>query len=452
MEFDIDTIVAQATARGIGGIGIVRVSGPLARAIYQAMFPQIEKPVPRMVYTGKIMDGTTLLDTGCVVFFEAPNSYTGEDIIEFHCHGSEFIIESVIRSTIKLGARLANRGEFTQRAFINGKMNLSQAESVIDLIESKSSVHHSVALAHNQGKLWQHITKIRSELLHILENIEGALDFPLEVPGMATAELRNAIQNQVTSLDTLFKINDFGTILHRGIQVTIIGCPNAGKSSLLNQLAGCERAIVTNIPGTTRDFIECSVTLNDIVVQFTDTAGIRPEMDPIERKGIQKISGLFKKSDAIVWVIDGNQPWTPATAAIVGRIPRQIPVYILINKSDQRQRLELPKLSLKVAMTHRISAKSGMGIDGFCQQLINDFTQKWQPSDAAFICNVRQRTSLESAHYFLKSALAALEIGFEDDIAALDIKSAVMALGEVTGDNVNEAVLDGIFSRFCVGK
>ena len=451
-----DTIAAIATPPGIGGVGIIRVSGPDVLSIMRQLFPARKAWQPRYVYYDRVVEPDTgvVLDEGCVVYFEAPQSYTGEDVLELQLHASPQVMQSVLSVLLALDVRLADPGEFTKRAVVNGKMDLTQAESVIELIHSKSMYAQRVSLAHLRGSLFKRISLLRAGLMRYMEQIEGSIDFPDEVDAVDRIGMIASIEKSVSDLSHLLRAQDFGKWIQGGVQCVIVGRPNVGKSSLLNALLGESRSIVTSIPGTTRDFIDAQVLLGGVTFSFVDTAGVRSETtDVIELLGMRRIRALIRSSDVVLWVVDGSVPLQPDDYRILEQIKRKTRLYVIVNKSDKRQRVDLSGLEFKkntrmIAM----STKKQHGLGELKEALRHDFVERLERLDVSLMCNVRQVAALRLVRDQLKHLLAQYALGAVDDALSIDLKGAILKLGEVTGDDVTEEVLDGIFSRFCVGK
>lgn len=451
-----DTIAAIATPPGIGGVGIIRVSGPDVMSIRGQLFPARKVWEPRYVYCDRVVEPDTgvVLDEGCVVYFEAPQSYTGEDVLELQLHASPQVMQSVLSVLLALDVRLADPGEFTKRAVVNGKMDLTQAESVIELIHSKSMYAQRVSLAHLRGSLFKRISLLRAGLMRYMEQIEGSIDFPDEVDSVDRVGMIASIEKSVSDLSHLLRAQDFGKWIQGGVQCVIVGRPNVGKSSLLNALLGESRSIVTSIPGTTRDFIDAQVLLGGVTFSFVDTAGVRSETtDVIELLGMRRIRALIRSSDVVLWVVDGSVPLQPDDYRILEQIKRKTRLYVIVNKSDKRQRVDLSGLEFKkntrmIAM----STKKQHGLGELKEALRHDFVERLERLDVSLMCNVRQVAALRLVRDQLKHLLAQYALGAVDDALSIDLKGAILKLGEVTGDDVTEEVLDGIFSRFCVGK
>lgn len=453
MSLKKTTIVAISTPPGIGGIGIIRLSGPSAKKIVETLAKK-KLAKPRFAYRVTLIDPETqrALDDALVLYFRGPNSYTGEDIVECHVHGNPLILESLITACLCLGATHARAGEFTSRAFLNGKLDLTQAEAVADLIHAQSEQGHSVALSHLKGYLFQQLTQYRLELRKLLEHVEGSLDFPDEIPAPERNDVLTTLQTLSIRLQNLIQNQDYGKVIRDGVTCAIIGKPNAGKSSLLNQLLGEKRAIVSPIPGTTRDFIEAHIQLGGINFHLIDTAGVRDKtIDPIELLGIQKVRQVIRSAQSLIWVVDGSQKCLEDDLKLLSSLPKRVPLYLILNKADKKQRFVLENTK-RVREMVSLSAKSGAGISELREILCKDFSQNIPRDTQNMLCNTRQIACLKESNLALKTIIKTLKAGFEFDAISYDMKTAIMHLGEASGDEVTEEVLDGIFSRFCVGK
>lgn len=447
-----DTITAIATPPGIGGVGIIRVSGPHSIEI-ALRITQKDSLTPRFAHFSKLFDANnTLIDEGCVIYFKGPNSYTGEDCVEFQTHASPYSLKTLLSTCIELGARLATGGEFTKRAFINGKLSLSQAESVIDLIHSSTEKSHAVALNHLQGSLFNQLAQYRHALLTVLENIEASIDFPDEVEPIDRTETLSLITTMQTTIHSIIELQDFGKAVHSGINCVIVGRPNVGKSSLFNAFLGDERAIVTDIEGTTRDYIEAQIELGGIRFNLFDTAGVRESEDYIEHLGVQKIQELLKKADLVFWVIDSTQPLTENDLKVFNTIQSKPNIVMLFNKTDiQRTHPRLPQKA-KTLQHFDISAQSPESLHSVKTYLKTTFVDHYENADLDMICNIRQLDALKRCKTFLESFKTSLSEEVVDDMLSVDLRKAIEILGEVTGDDLTEEMLDNIFSRFCIGK
>jgi len=451
----LDTIVAIATPPGIGSIGVIRVSGDKASSIVQTLCPAVSITRPRYVYFCNIVNPltTTQVDEACVIFFQGPQSYTGEDCAELQVHGSYFVLQKVVELIIHLGARLAMPGEFTKRAFLNGKLDLTKAESVIDLIHSTTEKSHAVALSHVQGKLCHHIQECRRQLVRIYEQIEGSIDFPDEVSPVDHDQVISDLTDQQFLLQKIIDTQDLGEHVRHGVKCTIVGTPNVGKSSLFNSLVGLDRAIVSDIPGTTRDYLESTFILGGLLFHLYDTAGMRTDAEYIEHLGIRKIQALLKDADIIFWVVDQSVSLSEEDVQVFHEIEAFENVIVLQNKSDLESQFQWKSLAIPVAWeTVLVSAKTGEGIESLKQWLYTRFVSEIERSDLSLLCNARQITCIKQAVDATTQMITSMCDGMEDDIISVDLKKAILKLGEVTGEEFTEEALDGIFSRFCVGK
>lgn len=447
-----DTITAIATPPGIGGVGIIRVSGPDSLAI-GLKITQKESLTPRYAHFSKLYDdNNTLVDEGCVLYFKGPHSYTGDDCIEIQTHASPFILKTLLSATVTLGARIATGGEFTKRAFINGKLSLSQAESVIDLIHASSEKSHAVALNHLQGSLFNQLSHYRHDLLTLLENIEASIDFPDEVDPINRDNTKAQIDSLLTTITSIIDLQDYGKVVHSGVNCVIVGKPNVGKSSLFNAFLGDERAIVTDIEGTTRDYIEANIELGGIRFNLFDTAGVRESDDYIEHLGVQKIQDLITKADLVFWVIDTTRPLTENDHKVFEHIKAKDNIIILFNKIDiQSEHPKLPN-ACDTFTSFDISAQKPETLNGIKTYLKTTFVDQFENADLDMICNIRQVDALKRCKTFLESFKSSLSDQLLDDMLSVDLRKIIEILGEVTGDDLTEEMLDNIFSRFCIGK
>ncbi len=434
---------------------MIRISGEHSREMAQQFLPEVLLQNPRHVYFSKIVHpiDRTILDEGCVIFFEAPHSYTGEDVVEFHLHGNPFILKSVLAVLVELGVRLATSGEFTKRAFLHGKMDLTKAESVYDILHANTPMTQSIALGHLAGKLWTYLSGLRHEIMVLLEHMQGSIDFPDEIDPIPRLDFISRVKQLEHDLEHLIALQDYGKSVFSGVRCVILGKPNVGKSSLLNQLAGHPRAIVSRIAGTTRDFIEVKIELGGIQFEFVDTAGLRHSQDEIEKKGIRQVSSLVRRADAIFWVVDQSRPFDEDDDKIMRSIPAKKPLYMVLNKSDKKTRWVCPHLNRKkLTKVLSLCAKTGVGMDGLKQGLCEDFLEKIAKNSLDLMCNARQLGVLKKTRDVLSQVLKTAQLGFEDALLVMDLEGAIRSLGELTGADITEEMLDGIFSKFCVGK
>jgi tRNA modification GTPase len=457
----MDTIAAIATPPGIGGVGLIRVSGPCAEGIARRLF----RPLPpadfisHRLYHGKIVspDKGDMLDEVLIGFLKGPHSYTGEDTLEINCHGGPFILGTVLEEVLRAGARPAERGEFTKRAFLNGRLDLSQAEAVLEIITAQTRPGLAAAVNRLQGKLSMQIEAIRGEIIDLLAGIEAAIDFS-EDDGVETTagDAFSRIQETVERIAALAATYRRGRIYREGVGVVIAGRPNVGKSSLLNRLLGEKRAIVTSIPGTTRDFIEETVDLGGVPVRLTDTAGLRPPENVIEKAGIELVWERLETADAVLLLFDGSTALTEDDRELLAKMASK-PLLAVINKSDLPTRLEEETLRglLREGTPPpvRISAKHGDGIDRLTAML-RDWVLATPAEELpdAMIAHLHQKTALEKAASRLVVAREGLAGGLHAEFIALEIREALDAIGEITGRTTPDEILDRIFANFCIGK
>ena len=455
-----DTIAAIATAPGEGGIGIVRVSGPCALEYARALFrraggaPITEHPQShRALYGYVTRTGDEKLDECVLTYFAGPHSYTGEDVVELACHGSNVVLAQVLRGLIERGARLAEPGEFTQRAFLNGRLDLAEAEAVIDVIRARTDAALRVATVQLSGRLSREIRSLRHGLITLLAEIEAGIDFPDDVEPPEDAELARRGSEVREQARTLLRTADAGRLYREGAALVLAGRPNVGKSSLLNALLGEERAIVTEVPGTTRDVIEESLNLRGIPVRAIDTAGLRETEDRVEALGVERTRAQLAAADLVIWLIDASEGVTEADRSLAGELAGRR-VVIAANKIDQGDRLEerdLASLMPAEAPVVRFSALTGQGMDTLeetvQQTLLGDATP-----ESVWVSNTRHQQRLQTAVTALDRAIQAAGEGFDQAAVALDLKLAAEALGEITGETVTEETISQIFARFCVGK
>jgi len=449
-----------ATPVGSGGIGIIRVSGSKAEEIGRLVFLPRKVPCPFVshhLYHGDIVVPETgaLLDEVLITLMRAPHSFTGEDILEIHCHGGPMILQAVLEEALKAGARLAEPGEFTRRAFLNNRLDLSQAEAVADLTAARNSRTLSMALSHLKGRLSGKVTSLRSSLVDILSLLEADIDFPDEdLDALPAAPIASRLESSAAEIGEILATYDEGRMCREGLKVVITGRPNVGKSSLMNLLLGMERVIVTPIPGTTRDFIEEEIRIDGLTVRLTDTAGIRNGGDRIEREGVGRVWERLSGADVILFLLDGSEELTGEDADILERI-RDRNVLVAVNKSDLPRRLRETVLEEVLGDTRPlwISAKRGDGIDRLKEQILIRALGQGVPSGAeTMIGNLRHKVAFEAAAAFILKARESLLKEEPPEFAAQDLRDALRHLGEIVGETTSEEVLDRIFSVFCIGK
>jgi tRNA modification GTPase len=452
------TIAAIATAivPQQGSVGIVRLSGATALSIAQQLFHAPGKQIwdsHRILY-GYVRNPKTkqVVDEALLLIMEAPRSFTREDVVEFHCHGGVMPVQDVLQLCLEAGARLAQPGEFTLRAFLNGRIDLTQAESVADLVGAQSPVAAAVALAGLRGKLRQPIQQVRSTGIEILAEIEARIDFADDLPPLDVPSLVVQIEDLVKTLKAVLGTAARGELLRTGLQVAIVGHPNVGKSSLLNAWSRSDRAIVTDLPGTTRDVVESNLVVGGIPVKVLDTAGIRATTDRVEQIGVARSKDAAQQADLVLLTIDAQQGWTEAEAEIYSQVSER-PVIVAINKIDLVDTLPLLPSTIKDLPRVELCALRQEGIDrleGAILKIIN--AGDLQAANLDFTVNQRQAEVLTRALLCLENVQESIRNEMPWDFWTIDLRSAIQALGEVTGDDLVESVLDRIFSRFCIGK
>lgn len=442
-----DTIAAISTPIGEGGIGIVRMSGPDARSIAQNLFDKTLSD-HRIIY-GHILDpeSAEIIDEVLVSFMASPHTYTREDIVEINCHGGIVPLQQILALVLKGGARLAEPGEFTLRAFLNGRIDLSQAESVLDIIQSKTHASLRLAVEGLGGRFSEQIRTLRSELLSVLAYLTARIDFPEDE--VEEQDVIGPVQDAREELTKLIDSADAGMIYRHGIRTAIVGRPNVGKSSLLNRLLRESRAIVTPIPGTTRDTLEEIVNLKGVPFVLVDTAGIAKSADPVETLGIERSCEAIEHAELVLLVLDTSQPLNEEDTEIIYLLEGKT-VLVAANKSDLTTIASLGDLTWPVIRT---SALTSDGINEFESKMVDiALGGKVTSSDAFFVTNIRHKEALQRAANHLAEVQASLEADMPDDFATIDLTAALNALGEITGETVTEDLLETIFSQFCIGK
>lgn len=453
-----DTIAAISTPRGEGGIGIVRISGNNALDILEKIFkPKSGKAIKGLrnysINYGHIFDGKTLVDEVLVSIMKAPNTYTREDIVEINCHGGFVITEKVLEVVLKNGARIAEIGEFTRRAFLNGRIDLTQAEAVIDLIHGKTEKSVSLSLNQLRGDLKEQIEHLKKLVLDVAAHINVVLDYPEEgIDDPLPEHLVENLQEVLDTTDRLIRSYDKGKMIKEGIKTAIVGKPNVGKSSILNSVLKEERAIVTHVAGTTRDVIEEVVNLKGIPLVLVDTAGIRKTDDLVENIGVEKSKKLIESADLILFVVDGSRPLDEEDMKIHEAIKAEKVIGIL-NKIDIKEDIDLSPLT-KISKWLEISAIKNQGIDEMEEEIYHHIIDEniEDSSQKITITNVRHKSALEKTKQSIENIFETIESGLPMDLMAVDIKGALDSLSEVTGEISSEDLLDHIFSNFCVGK
>ncbi|QKJ31117.1 tRNA uridine-5-carboxymethylaminomethyl(34) synthesis GTPase MnmE [Mucilaginibacter mali] len=452
-----DTIVALATANGVGAIGVIRLSGPEAIIIANSVFKgkDLTKQDSHTIHFGHVVDGGVILDEVLMSLFIAPKSYTRENVVEISCHGSNYIIESIIKLLIKKGARAARAGEFTMRAFLNGQLDLSQAEAVADLIAANSKAAQQAAMQQLRGGFSNQLQALREQLVTFASLVELELDFSEEDVEFANrGQLRQLVLDIERVIGKLIQSFELGNAIKQGVNTVIAGRPNAGKSTLLNALLNEDRAIVSHIPGTTRDTIEEVLNINGINFRLIDTAGIREATDTIEQIGVQKTMEKISQTAVLLYVYDANALSDADLANDIAELVKPgIPAIIVANKTD----LLPASAAINLQLTDgtdlvEVSAKEKQHIDEL-KQLIYQRTVKGQLSaDETLITNIRHLEALQRTEQALIRVLDGIANQVSSDFLAMDIKQGLHYLGEITGTVTTDDLLDNIFSRFCIGK
>lgn len=448
------TIAAISTPAGAGGISIVRISGDEALNIIKRIFKtkDIDNFPSHTVKYGHIIDGEgKVLDEVLVSFFKSPKTYTGEDVCEVNCHGGNLVTKQILELILRNGAKLAEPGEFTKRAFLNGKMDLSQAEAVMDLINSKSLKEKSASLNQLEGVLGKKIAEIKGNLVDLLVDIEANIDYPeYDVEDVRREKIDKVLEENIAKLDKLEKSFEDGKLLKNGVNTVIVGKPNVGKSSLLNVLLKEERAIVTEIAGTTRDTIEEYVTIKGIPLKIVDTAGIRETQDVVEGIGVEKSLKALKEAELVLMILDATKELEDEDFKILDEIKDKNHI-ILINKIDMESKIE--KSTLNDENVLEISAKTLEGIDELEQKIEEMFNiNEINVNDEILVTNIRHKELISKAKEELKSVKHAINSGVPVDMISIELQNAVQNLGEITGETVSEDVISGIFKKFCLGK
>ena len=455
-----DTIAAIATGMTNSGIGIVRVSGDEAFDIIDRIYKsktgkkKISEMESHTVHYGYIMDGNQLIDEVMVLILRAPNTYTREDTIEIDCHGGVLVVQKILETVVKYGARPAEPGEFTKRAFLNGRIDLSQAESVMDVIQAKNDFALKTSMEQLKGSVFRVVKELREKIIYEIAYIESALDDPEHYDLTNYGEnLSNTLDPIIKEIEKLLATADNGKILKEGISTAIVGKPNAGKSSLLNSLVGKERAIVTDVAGTTRDILEEQINLNGISLNMIDTAGIRKTDDVVEKIGVDRAKESMKNADLVIYVVDSSKELSKEDYEIVEMIKEKNAI-VLLNKCDLTSvvtKEEMIKLSNKKVIS--ISAKENIGIDDL-EETIKEmfFHGKLEMNDEVYITNIRHKTALRNACDSLKLVKQSIEDQMPEDFYSIDLMSAYEELGSIIGESVEDDLVNEIFSKFCMGK
>ena len=452
-----DTIAAISTPRGEGGIGIIRISGDKSFEILERIFntknPNRDLGFYKFNY-GFIHDNGKIVDEVMAVRMKAPKTYTCEDVVEINCHGGHLISEKVLELVLKNGARHAEQGEFTKRAFMNGRIDLSQAEAVMDIIHGKTEKSISLSLEQLRGDLRDKIASFKKALLDVTAHVNVVLDYPEEgIDDPLPSNLRENLENVYAEADRLISSYDKGKKIKEGIKTVIAGKPNVGKSTLLNSLLKEERAIVTHIPGTTRDVIEEIINIKGIPLVLTDTAGIRKTEDIVENIGVEKSKKFIENADLVLLVLDASRELESEDREVIQEIQNNNKkTIVLLNKIDLERKIELEEFNLENIL--EISAKDNIGIEDMEERIYSYIVEEnvEDSSEKLIITNIRHKTALEKTKDAIRNIFETIDAGMPMDLISVDLKEALDSLSEITGEISSEDILDHVFGNFCVGK
>lgn len=454
-----DTIIALATSFGMGAIAVIRLSGEDAIRITDDMFrskfgqKRLQNENSHTIHLGYLIDGERVIDEVLVSIFKGPNSYTGENTVEISCHGSTFIQKEIVDTFIKHGARPAEAGEFTLRAFLNGKLDLSQTEAVADLIHSQSELSKNIALNQLRGGFSDDLQEIKKQLIEFASLIELELDFSEEDVEFADrSQLETLVKNTLEKIEKLSHSFKIGNAIKQGIATTIVGRPNAGKSTLLNALLNEDRAIVTEIAGTTRDTLEETMHINGVLFRFIDTAGLRETTDTVEKIGVERAKEKMLQSQLIIYLFDASQTEIDSLQSELELLPKGVPHLLVANKIDlisDNQKKSIESFSEEVL---QISALKKDSIDQLKQELFEKLELHRLDSSETIITNARHYDGLQRVKSDLDSVLQGLNNGLSGDLLAVDMRQALYHLGSITGEITSDDILGNIFANFCIGK
>lgn len=454
-----DTIAAIATAPGEGGIGIIRISGEKSLQVAQSIFKSksgkmIKDYNARTLIYGTVVGNEKVIDEVLVAYMKGPNSYTAEDVIEINCHGGFISVKKILELILSKDVRLAEAGEFTKRAFLNGRLDLSQAEAVMDVIQAKNSMALKSSVEQLKGSVQRAVKEIRSRLLYQIAYIESALDDPehYDLTGYPQ-ELRVIVDKETKEIQDLLKTADDGRMIQEGIKTVILGKPNAGKSSLLNFLVGEDRAIVTEIEGTTRDILEEYISLNGITLRVIDTAGIRETEDVVEKIGVGKAKQMAEDADLILYVVDSSRPLDENDEEIIELLSGRKSI-VIYNKTDLEPVVDMEKIKQRTGSpVIPVSVVEETGIRKLEDEIKNMFFQgELSFNDEVYITNARHKAALEEAKESLELVKNSIDMGMAEDFFSIDLMNAYESLGRIVGESVGEDLVNEIFSKFCTGK
>ena len=453
-----DTIAAIATPQMPSAIGILRLSGEATKTILDAVFfpangRLMSQQQPRTMVYGHLLDGEGhILDNALCVLFPAPHSYTGEDCAEIHCHGSPVVLNEGLTLLLTHGARQARGGEFTQRAFLNGRMDLMQAEAVADIIDAETAQAARNAAGQLEGVLSRSVQTVYDTLMGIASRFYAVVDYPDEdIPDLLRGEMLTALAHSESELEALLDTFSRGQLMKQGVPTVLLGKPNVGKSSLLNALVGYDRAIVTDVAGTTRDTVEEKLLLGHVLLRLTDTAGIRRSSDTVEQMGVTRSRQAAEHAALALLLLDGAAPLDEqdeAAIALAAQAPRQL---VIVNKSDLPRQVDMAALTARFGSVIPLSAKTGEGIPQL-RQAVEALYPEGQSPQGELLTNARQADAVRRALHSVKNARSSLELGMTPDVVLTDTEAALEALGELNGKRIREDLVETIFSRFCVGK
>lgn len=454
------TIAAIGTALSNSGISIIRISGKDSLSIINKIFKTNHEIEPNTIVFGKILKNNEFIDNVLVSYFKAPHSYTGEDICEINCHGGTQITRQILEIVLENGARLAEPGEFSKRAFLNGKMDLSQAEAVINLINAKTQTETRIAAKNLEGNLSKKIRELREELVELMAKIEVSVDYPeYDYEEVEPDSIVNLLDKKINEINNILKTYEHGKYIRNGVNVAILGKPNVGKSSLLNNLANYDKAIVTDIPGTTRDIVEETINLGDIVLNISDTAGIRDTDDIIEKIGVEKSLKILEEMDLVIYIINGQDGISKEDFEILSKIQNKGLKYILaINKIDVAQKDVLNAILKEIKQNKLndpvfISVQENEGIENLKNEIIKLFNSNdLDYVHELIITNERHKNLLKKSVDYLYDAKKEISLGQPIDIVSIYVKKATKTLGEIIGADVTEDIISKIFEKFCLGK
>lgn len=453
----MSTVAAISTAQGQGGIGVIRVSGEDSFTIVDKIFKSVsgKKIIDIKGYTalfGHIYNGDELLDEAVVLKYVAPKSFTGENVVEISCHGGMYITKEVLNAVIMAGANLAEAGEFTKRAYLNGKMDLTEAESVMDIISAKSKSAARAALFVKDGALFKKSQQVKQLLLDKAAHLSAWADYPEEdIPEVTEDSIMDAIDEGISILEKLLSTYDMGQVVKEGIDTVIAGRPNAGKSTLMNLLVGREKSIVTNIAGTTRDVVEDTVLVGNVMLKLSDTAGIRDTDNEIEKIGVQKTFDKINGAGLVIALFDNNEELNNEDIDLINKI-KDMPSIAVINKIDLEEKVDKKYITDNIENVVYISAKQQDNIDELKNMIEKiDGTENFDPS-AGIIANERQRNAIRNAVNSLYEAKESLTMGMTMDAITVSLQETIDYLLELTGEKAGEEIVDSVFHNFCVGK